>query len=78
MSDKTKVTYNGIGFLGLLAILFIGLKLTGHIDWEWIWVLSPLWIPLAIFLGFMGIMLLIGVISALFAGAIMWHERKNK
>jgi uncharacterized protein (DUF983 family) len=78
MSGNTEVTYHGIGFPGLLAILFIGLKLTGQIDWEWIWVLSPLWIPLAIFLGFMAIALVAGVIISLFAGAIMWHERKNK
>lgn len=35
---------NGIGFTGLLQILFIGLKLTGFIDWSWLWVLSPLWL----------------------------------
>ena len=34
----------GIGFVGLLTILFIGLKLTGYITWAWVWVLSPLWI----------------------------------
>lgn len=28
----------------LLTVLFIGLKLTGYIDWSWVWVLSPLWI----------------------------------
>ena len=38
----------GVGFLGLLTLLFIGLKLTGHIAWSWIWVLSPLWIPFSI------------------------------
>lgn len=32
----------------LLLVLFIGLKLTGSIDWSWWWVLSPLWIPLSI------------------------------
>ena len=34
----------GIGFAGLLTVLFVGLKLTGHIAWSWWWVLSPLWI----------------------------------
>jgi hypothetical protein len=34
----------GVGFCGLLTILFIGLKLTGHITWSWGWVLSPVWI----------------------------------
>ena len=34
----------GIGFTGLLTLLFIGLKLAGVIDWPWLWVLSPAWI----------------------------------
>ena len=32
----------------LLLVLFIGLKLAGVIAWSWLWVLSPLWIPLAL------------------------------
>ena len=35
----------GISFGGLLALLFITLKLTGVIAWSWWWVLAPLWIP---------------------------------
>ena len=31
-------------FTGLLAGLFIGLKLTGYIAWSWLWVLSPLYV----------------------------------
>lgn len=46
MSDNK--TSSGIGFGGLLAILFIGLKLTGYIAWSWLWVLSPIWISMAI------------------------------
>jgi len=44
--DKTTVTTtsSGIGFSGLLTILFIALKLLNVISWPWIWVLSPLWI----------------------------------
>lgn len=34
----------GVGFVGLLTLLFIGLKLVGIIDWSWWWVLSPVWI----------------------------------
>lgn len=53
MSDTyvTSSSSGGIGFTGALAILFIALKLTGVIDWSWWWVLSPLWIPLAIVVG---------------------------
>ena len=43
MSDN-KSTSSGIGFSGLLAILFIALKLTGYITWSWLWVLAPIWI----------------------------------
>lgn len=35
---------NGIGFFGLLTIVFIVLKLLNLINWSWVWVLSPLWI----------------------------------
>ena len=34
----------GIGFVGLLTILFIALKLTHYIDWSWWWIFSPIWI----------------------------------
>lgn len=34
----------------LLTVLFIGLKLTNHIDWSWWWVLAPLWIPTSLVL----------------------------
>ena len=36
----------GIGFGGVLAIVFIVLKLVGVINWSWVWVLSPIWIPI--------------------------------
>ena len=33
-----------IGFLGLLTLVFVVLKLTHYIDWSWVLVLSPLWL----------------------------------
>lgn len=41
---------NGIGFCGLLTIVFITLKLIGIIEWSWIWVLAPTWIPVIVIL----------------------------
>ena len=38
----------GIGFLGVLALIFITLKLCGTITWSWWWVLAPLWGPFAL------------------------------
>jgi len=46
MDDKKSSA--SIGFSGLLTIAFIVLKLTGHITWSWVWVLSPLWIELVL------------------------------
>ena len=48
---EKKTQNNGITFLGLLTILFIGLKLTHYIDWSWFWVLSPIFLPLIIGVG---------------------------
>jgi fatty acid desaturase len=51
----------GIGFAGLLAILFIALKLgignTVVVTWPWLWVLAPIWIPFALVFGIYGLVL---------------------
>lgn len=44
MREKHSTTVGGIGFTGLLTIVFITLKLLGFITWSWVWVLSPIWI----------------------------------
>ncbi len=54
MSESSS-SNSGIGFVGLLTIVFITLKLTSYIDWSWWWVLSPLWISailVSLILGF--------------------------
>ena len=43
-------TSGGIGFTGLLGIVFIVLKLTSTIDWSWWWVLAPFWSGVALLL----------------------------
>lgn len=48
-------------FLGMLTILFIGLKLTGFISWSWFWVLSPIFFPIIILFIIFIIMLLINL-----------------
>lgn len=47
-NKKTEVTSGGTGFCSLLTIAFIVLKLCGVISWSWLWVLAPLWIPIAL------------------------------
>lgn len=40
----------GVGFLDLLTVAFVVLKLCNVINWSWWWVLSPIWIPFIIIL----------------------------
>ena len=50
-----------IGFLGLLTLVFIVLKLTHYIDWSWLWVLSPLWLGWLSLTAILFILALIGI-----------------
>ena len=43
MASSSSSSSGGVGFVGLLTIVFIFLKLADFIDWSWWWVLSPLW-----------------------------------
>lgn len=67
MSNSTS-SGGGVGFGGLLLIVFIVLKLTEAIDWSWWWVMSPLWIPFA----------LAGVILALWGGYELFKNLLNR
>lgn len=46
----TSKSASGLGFWSVLALMFIGFKLTGYIEWSWVWVLAPLWAPFALIL----------------------------
>ena len=59
MSNNTSTSSGGIGFPGLLTVLFIGLKLTGYINWPWLWILSPMWISLLLAIVILGIAFII-------------------
>jgi len=74
MSDTKSTVSGGIGFGNLLAILFIAFKLLGIINWSWLWVLSPVWIPLALLLLFF-----VGLLAVPLAGlAFCWVISKFK
>lgn len=40
---ENQASKGGIGFVGVLQVAFIVLKLCKVIDWSWIWVLAPMW-----------------------------------
>ena len=48
MESKSNGSSGGVGFVGLLTIVFIVLKLIGVIAWSWWWVLSPVLITCGI------------------------------
>jgi hypothetical protein len=75
MSDKSSSSSSsGIGFAGLLTVLFIGLKLTGYITWSWLWVLSPLWIGALLAIAI--IVIIFGVVALCALIAAWWASRK--
>lgn len=60
MSNNTNNTKSsGIGFTGLLQLLFIALKLCGVIKWSWLWVLAPSWISVALIIIVSAVLLII-------------------
>ena len=72
MSNKNNVVVKrqGLGLGTILTIIFVVLKLVGVIEWSWVWVLSPIWITVA--LSF--VLLLIGLLLVVIAAII---ENKN-
>ena len=58
--SQEKTVGVGVSFAGLLTVLFIGLKLTGYITWSWLWILAPIWAPVAL-----GIAILIFILIAM-------------
>lgn len=61
----------------LLTVLFVALKLTGHITWSWLWVMSPLFIVPAVSLAVAFIVLLAIFIGGLVMAATM-HDKRRK
>ena len=51
--------------LPMITLILVILKLTGVIDWSWVWVTSPIWIPIALVLFILFVAL--GVVLILFA-----------
>lgn len=61
MKDNKSVSISiGGGFFSLLAVAFIVLKLCHVINWSWIWVLSPIWIPLCL------VILIVAIVAIIF------------
>ncbi len=60
---EKKAKRGGLGFVSVLTLIFIVLKLAGRIDWLWIWVLSPIWVAGVFFMLVFAIILIAGRIK---------------
>ena len=52
MSDNNSGDVGGLSFA--ITLVFVVLKLGGVIEWNWIWVLSPLWVGTVLLVVFFG------------------------
>ena len=57
-----------MGLFSLLGVVFITLKILGHITWPWLWVTAPIWGPLAMCIVFFFLTGSAVMMSSLFAG----------
>ena len=44
MSNPMNSASVGLGFVGVLTIVFVVLKITKVLCWSWWWVLAPVWV----------------------------------
>lgn len=65
----------GIGFFGILTIVFVVLKLTHVIDWSWWLVLLPFYGPAVVVFGFLAVILLFALAVAAFGGKTKFKLR---
>jgi len=63
--SNSSSTGGGIGFAGILTIVFITLKLLGKITWSWWWVLSPLWISALLVIAILLVIFIVWLICEL-------------
>lgn len=71
MAERSQSSNSGIGFFGLLTIVFITLKLCGVIDWSWWWVTSPIWIGFSL----LSVFIIFCLCMAAIAGQLPWQKK---
>jgi hypothetical protein len=80
MSDSN--SSGGVGFFGLMFLIFMTLKLTNVIDWSWWWVTAPLWGGVALLLAFIAVIVVIPLLFVFLGSCCVWvlslFERKPR
>ena len=65
--SKDTITTTTVNFqwMSLLAEVLVVLKVTGKITLAWKWVLAPIWMPIVLTVGFLGILAAVAFLAAL-------------
>ena len=74
MSDSSNNNSGGAGVLGLLGVLFVGLKLTGFINWSWWLVTIPFWGGFALIIGIVLVFLTCSALLYSLVGVVKYFE----
>lgn len=71
MSQNVTTTQStGVSVLSILGVIFILCKVfevAPIAGWSWWWVLAPFWVPACIGLGVLAVVLLVGLLIAVFS-----------
>lgn len=70
MEDNKKINID-LGFFTVLTLIFITLKLCKVINWSWVWVLAPVWIPVGLIIFIVGIYIIVTKVKR-------YHNGKHK
>lgn len=66
MKNRRKIKLIILGVAEILTLVFIVLKLTNVINFSWLWVLSPLWLPFITLVTVMSIFYLVLIVCLYF------------
>lgn len=72
----TQASRSGIGLTGSVFLVFLTLKLIDK--WSWLWVTAPLWMPVAVILGIVGVFCTIGAIAIVISHGVRRLRRPRK
>jgi hypothetical protein len=79
MSEQVTVKHTqSFPIFGILGLIFVTLKLCDVIDWSWVWVTAPFWIPLAILLLFVAGAACVAAIAFSIAALVAFTQRRKK
>lgn len=76
--QATSTTVNLMPGSTALTIVFVLLKVFDKIDWSWWWVFAPMWLPLAVVFGVVGVALALYLLALGALEVVDWFYRRNR